>query len=180
MLTCSQQLSFLALLIAAGGPIGSSKYRMDWQSPWWSLGCLLFAGVVGIIVFRKTRSPTAALGRMPLFLITSGWLLYIGLISLPSSFPRLFRALIGRSIWDDYHFPADKQGIGYSGTWILVRWIEPLRTAFAATLVIAMVWAIVNLVAGYGRKINAVALSLCALWIVISIYVSLSCFPFCL
>jgi len=72
----------------------------------------------------------------------------MGLLSLPSSFPGVFESVIGH-------------GIGYSGTWIIVRWIEPLSGIFAATLLVALLWSIVNLLAGYERKINAVALGLC-------------------
>jgi hypothetical protein len=153
---------------------------MDWHSALWSLGCLLVAAVAAVVVFRSAKSAKAALMRVPLFLMTGGVLLYIALLSLPSSFPRVFGAVIGHSVWDDFHFPVDKNGMGYSGTWILVRWIDPLRDMLAVTMLIAFVWAIVNLLAGYGRKINAVALSFCLVWIVVGIYVSLSCFPFCL
>jgi hypothetical protein len=53
---------------------------------------------------------------------------------------------------------------------MLVRWIDPLRTAFAVTLLVALVWAMVNLVIGHGRKINVLALCFCILWVVIGIY----------
>lgn len=153
---------------------------MDWHSAPWDLGCLLAAGIVGVVVFRRTKTVKELLMRVPLFLMTGGLLLYMGLLSLPASFPRVFGAVIGHSIWDDFHFPVDKSGTSYSGTWILVRWIDPLRDMFAVTLLIALVWAIVNMLAGYGRKLNAVALSFCLLWIIVGVYVSLSCFPFCL
>jgi hypothetical protein len=160
--------------------LGTSKHCMDWHSALESVGCLLAAVITGLFVFRRATTAKAALVRVPLFIMTGGLCLYIGLLSLPSSFPRVFEAMIGHSIWDDFHFPVDKNGTSFSGTWILVRWIDPLRGLFAVALLVAFVWAIVNLVAGCGRKMNVVALGFCLLWIIVGVYVSLSCFPFCL
>src|ERR1035441_8564659 len=60
---------------------------------------------------------------------------------------------------------------------MLVRWIDPLRTAFAVTLVVALVWAMLNLSLVTGARLTS---SLCAyamLWVSHRHLCSLRCFP---
>ena len=60
------------------------------------------------------------------------------------------------------------------GPWMLVRWIDPLRTAFAVTLaLVALVWAISTLSLLTGASLTS---SLCAyamLWVVICMLAAL-------
>jgi hypothetical protein len=138
----------------------------------------LVVGIVAFAVFRKANSAKSALSRVPLFLMSGGWLLYAGLLSLPVAFPKACQSLLGHSIWDDFHFPVDANGTHYSGTWVVVRWMEPLGTAFEVALFVAFFWAILNLAIGCARKANFAALSLCLLWFLASVSMWLVRGPF--
>lgn len=130
---------------------------MDWHIAWWSFTCLL-AGIVLAAALFRTPDAAARLPRGPFFLVTGGLMLFLGLMGLPAALPRTFGALLGHSVWDH--------------NWLLVRWIFPLRSTFQFAVLIALVWAVVNIVKRRSRKLNLIALAIAVVWVAVSIYIS--------
>ncbi len=133
---------------------------------------------VSYFLFRKAGRE-ALLARVPVFIECLLVFLYAGVFDLPLALPSGFEKLLGHSIWDLYHYSTRPDGIQVSETWLSARWWPPLRTTYLVLVLIGIVWAIANLIKRRGIKLNLLAFSFGLLWLVVSFYFSLACFPFC-
>jgi hypothetical protein len=140
-----------------------------------SLGLMGGAILAGYFLFRKSST----LARIPVFIECLLIFFYVGCMELPMALPSFFESLLGHSIFADYVYPARPDGTRITETWLSARWATPIQDIYLAALVIGIVWAIVNVSKGRERKLNLFALGCGLCWIVVGLYFSLACFPFC-
>ena len=150
---------------------------MDFRQSLFSLFNITTAVIAGYLLFRKTPRQ-AILGRGPLFIL---FLLFFaaGVGNLPLALPRVFERLLGHSVWANYMPPVQMNVTQTGGTWWLVRWQEPIQTAYFFLFLAGMVWAVINIVQQRQWKVNAVSLCLGGGFVLLSIVYSFFCFPFC-
>jgi hypothetical protein len=117
--------------------------------------------------------------RGPAFIVCFLVFFYIGLANLPLALPDLFKQLLGHSVWANYIPPVRINVPQEGGTWWLVRWLNPIRTAYFYAVLGGIVWAVVNLVQRREWKWNAACLIIGAVGAMATIYLSIVCLPFC-
>jgi hypothetical protein len=134
--------------------------------------------VAGYFLLRRTNK-SKFLARAPILMGCLVFPSYMAVFMLPNALPTLFGQLLGHSIWADYIYPAQHDSIVRSETWLSARWWTPVRAIYFWVVIGAAVWAVVNLLRGQSRVLNSIALLWGLSWIAISVYYSLTCFPFC-
>jgi hypothetical protein len=134
--------------------------------------------VTGYFLLRKANKSNF-IARAPIILGCVSFPLYIAVFLLPNALPTLFERLLGHSIWAEYTYPPQANGIVESETWLPARWWTPVRAAYFYLVIGAAAWALVNILRGQSRAMNCIALLWGLSWIAISVYYSLTCFPFC-
>ena len=151
---------------------------MDIRESLFSFAMMGISVVAAYLLFRKNPCERLV-SRGPVFIVCFLMFFYIGLVKLPLALPELFEKLIGHSVWADYMPPARMNVTQEGGTWWLVRWLDPIRTAYFYAVLGGMVWAVVNLVRRLAWKWNAACLVIGAVGAIVTIYLSIGCFPFC-
>src|SRR5207248_3034055 len=117
--------------------------------------------------------------RGPLFAVCFLLVFSVGMGNLPLAFPTLFERVLGHSVWMNYMPPIKMNVTQIGGTWWVVRWRDPIGTAYLYAFLAGMVWGTINLVRGRAWKWNLLCVSAGALLLVVSVVVSFTCFPFC-
>ena len=136
------------------------------------------SAVAGYFSLRRAKK-SQFLARAPILIGCVSLPLYAAVFILPNAVPAFFEHVLGHSIWADYTYPAQSDGIVRSETWLSARWWTPVRAVYFWVVIGAAGWAIVNLFRGRSRLLNSIALLWGLSWIAISVYYSLTCFPFC-
>lgn len=151
---------------------------MDIREALFSLAMMCVSVLAAYCMFRRNPRETLV-ARGPLFIVCFLVFFYIGLTELPLAFPGLFERLLGHSVWANYMPPPKMNVTQEGGTWWVVRWLDPIRTAYFYVVIGGMAWAMVNLVRGRAWRWNAVCLVIGAILWAAHIYSSVVCFPFC-
>jgi hypothetical protein len=136
-----------------------------WRAQFASLICLVsitLSLAVGYFVFRPL-SWRQFLDRYPLFLVTGGAFLMMAIGDLPDAVPRLFEGALGHPIYQMV-YEQEGSGITYGELWIN-RWEERAGAVFRYLLLVAAVWAIVNLSRKHALRANALALVVLFGWV---------------
>ena len=151
---------------------------MDVRQSLFSFGMIAISAFAAYFLFRKNPREQL-ITRGPVFIVCFLLFFYIGVLNLPLALPELFRRVIGHSVWEKYLPPPKLNVIQEGGTWWVVRWLDPIRTAYFCVVLGGIVWAVVNLVRGRSWKWNAACLAIAAVGFVLTLYLSVACFPFC-
>jgi len=151
---------------------------MDIRQSLFSLVNIGLAAIGAWFLFRK-RPREAIASRGPLFIICFLLLLSSGISNLPLAVPALFERLLGHSVWMNYMPPLKLNVTQVGGTWWVVRWRDPIRTAYFYIFLGGLVWAIVNPVQGRAWKLNLFCVSFAGFMMLGSFVLSFLCFPFC-
>jgi hypothetical protein len=127
---------------------------IDWKGCLIAGVCMALGFVVTLTIFRG-KSWKERLLRLPLFL-TCALPFYCGAVArLPLALEPVFTKITGHSIWDFAKYQPHSPEL--SGPWWLTRWAIPIQDTFFIFLLVAIVWAFVNLAVGYQRKTNVIA-----------------------
>jgi len=152
---------------------------MDIRQSLFSFGNIAIAVIATYLLFRTAPRKTVV-SRGPVFMVCFLLFFSVGIGSLPLALPALFERLLGHSVWVNY-MPSVKMNVTQvGGTWWLVRWREPIQTAYFYVFLAGMVWAILNIAQRRAWKLNLFCVSLGVLLALSSIVLSFACFPFCL
>lgn len=151
---------------------------MDIVKSLFSFAMMAISVVAAYFLFRKNPRESL-LSRGPLFIVCFLIFFYIGFAQLPLALPGMFERLLGHSVFVDYIPPLRINVAQEGGTWWLVRWFDPVRTAYFYVVLGGMVWAVFNLVRRCSWKSNALCVVVGVLVWSAHIYLSLACFPFC-
>jgi hypothetical protein len=151
---------------------------MDTRQSLFSLVNISIAIVGAYFLFRKNILETAV-SRGPLFLVCFLLFFSAGIANLPLALPGLFHRLLGHSVWVDYMPPVKMNVTQVGGTWWLVRWSEPVRSAYSFVFLGGMIWAALNVAQRRARKLNLYCIGGGVLLMLGSLVYSFVCFPFC-
>jgi hypothetical protein len=150
---------------------------MDFRQSLFSLVNISIAVVGAYFLFRgKPRGTIASRGPL---LIACLLFFSVGIENLPLALPGLFEHLLGHSVWVNYMPPVKMNVTQVGGTWWLVRWSEPIQTAYFYLFLAGMAWAALNTVQHRARKLNIFYLCGGILLMLASLIFSFLCFPFC-
>jgi len=142
---------------------------IDWKASLIACICIAFGSVVTLAIFRRKSWKDRVL-RLPSFLTCALPFYYGGIARLPLALEPVFTKLTGHSIWDSlYHRPHSPE---LSGPWWLTRWALPIQDTFLIFSLIGIIWAVINLVIGYQRKANAIAVVFGVALIVPALYLT--------
>jgi hypothetical protein len=136
--------------------------------------CILAIVVWLVIVYLVLRPLNVKQfnDRMPFVLCIADFLLLIFLTSLPKAFPRAFETFLGHSVYAN-----NVQWLS-NGTSITSQWTEKWEGIFGlpyiASVVVGVVWAVVNLVRHRSRTINTIAAVTGALYLLYGLYLILT------
>ena len=150
---------------------------MDVRQSLFSLINIGISMIAAYFVFRSGRETIAP--RAPLFIVCFLLFFSAGVANLPLALPAAFYSVLGHSVWANYMPPAKLNVTQVGGTWWLVRWSEPVQTAYFWALVAGILWAAVNIVQRRARKLNVFCFCFGIVSIVVSFVLSFRCFPFC-
>jgi hypothetical protein len=151
---------------------------MDYARLSMCVGLMAISVIAAFFLFRKEPRNTL-LQRGPLFIECFLLFFCLGLALLPEAVPKVFERILGHTVWAVYAYPVQPNGTQVSGTWWVERWLNPLRTGYFCLVLLGMLWAVINLLGRREWKINSAALLCGVAMLIASIYVSLTCFPFC-
>jgi hypothetical protein len=130
--------------------------------------------------FLFRRNPQQALlARGAFFIEVLLIFFYFGFVDLPQAMPGVFERVLGHSVDAIYMTPVQPDGTQTGGTWWLVRWVDPVRTAYFYILLGGIVWAGLNVVQKRARKLNIVALLFGLLSWATHLALTVLCFPLC-
>ena len=133
------------------------------------------SGLIAYFLFRPFEK-RQLVGRMPLFLATGGALLWIATVDLPEAWPRLFVFVLGHSL-NELVTHRSSDGTVMTENW-LTYWGESVGTAFYFSLLVAVVWAITNLLRRYAIRTNVITLVVVFGWACVFVWATLARFPF--
>jgi hypothetical protein len=139
------------------------------------LGSAALSALIAYFLLRPFRSKQFV-GRLPLFLVTGGAFLFVAVVTLPETTPRLFERCLGHSL-NDIVIRRLSGGVTMSENW-LTFWGESVGTAFRYMILASVIWAIVNLLRRDAVRSNLLALGLSFGWALIYVWASLARFPF--
>jgi hypothetical protein len=151
---------------------------MDIRQSLFSFAMMGVSTAAAYFLFHKNPRESL-LSRGPLFIICFLIFFYLGFAQLPLALPGMFGRLLGHSVWVDYVPPVRVNVPQEGGTWWLVRWFDPVRTAYFYVVLGGMAWAVLNLLRRRAWKSNALCIVVGALVWSVHIYLSIACFPFC-
>ena len=152
-------------------------WLMDIRQSLFSLINIGIAVVATFFIFRG--GPKTRISRAPLFIVCFLLFLSAGIANLPLAVPRIFERLLGHSVWANYAPPVKLNVTQVGGTWWLVRWSDPIQTAYFWVFLAGVLWAVLNIVQGRSRKLNLFCVCFAVIWVVGSLAFSFACFPFC-
>ncbi len=148
---------------------------------WQSLFSFITMGIAIIaayFIFRNGRKTIAP--RAPLFIVCFLLFFYVGFVNLPLALPSAFQHVLGHSVWANYTPLPKLNVIQVGGTWWLIRWRDPIQTAYSWVFLAGVVWALLNIVQRRARKLNVFCLCLGLLLIVASQFFLFLCYPICI
>ena len=147
---------------------------------WQSL--ISFTGVsiaifAACIIFRGGRA--TIMPRAPLFIICFLLFFYLGFVNLPLAVPGVFEYVLGHSVWANYTPPLKLNVTQVGGTWWVIRWRDPIQTAYSWVFLAGILWALLNIVQRRARKLNVLCLCIGIVLTVASFFLLFMCYPFC-
>ncbi|HSZ15687.1 MAG TPA: hypothetical protein VK764_01215 [Terracidiphilus sp.] len=155
---------------------GESTIMDIWQSLF-SFITIGIAIIAAYFIFRNGRKTIAP--RAPLFIVCFLLFFYVGLVNLPLALPSVFQHVLGHSVWANYMPPPKLNITQVGGTWLVIRWRDPIQTAYFWVLLAGILWALLNIVQRRARKLNVFCLCLGIVLTVASFLLSFMCYPFC-
>jgi hypothetical protein len=147
---------------------------------WQSLFSFITMGIAMIaayFVFRGGRN--TILPRAPLFIVCFLLFFYVGFANLPLALPSAFQHVLGHSVWADYTPPPRLNTNQVGGTWWVIRWRDPIQTAYFWVFLAGIVWALLNILQRRARKLNLFCVCFGIALTVASFFLSFMCYPFC-
>jgi hypothetical protein len=147
---------------------------------WQSLFSFISMGITiigGYYIFRSGRETIAA--RSPLFIVCLLLFFYLGLVNLPLALPGVFEHVLGHSVWADYMPPPKLNAVQVGGTWWVIRWRDPIQTAYSWVFLAGALWALLNIVQRRARRLNVFCLCLAVILKIASFFLLFTCYPFC-
>ena len=151
---------------------------MDIRQSLFSFIAMGIAITAAYFTFRNGRKTIAP--RMPLFIVCFLLFFCVGLVNLPSVLPSVFQHVLGHSVWADYRPPPKLNTAQVGGTWWVIRWRDPISTAYNWVFVVGLVWALVNILQRRARKLNVFCLCFGIVLAVASQFLMFMCYPLCL
>jgi len=152
---------------------------MDIRQSLFSFINVSIALIAAYFLFRRKPRETI-ISRGPLFIVCFLLFFSAGIANLPLALPGLFERLLGHSVWANYVPPLRMNVTQVGGTWWLVRWSEPIQTAYFGVFLAGIAWATLNIVQRRARKWNVFCVCVGVIWMLASLIFSFACFPFCL
>jgi hypothetical protein len=152
---------------------------MDIRQSLFSFANIAIAVIAAYLLFRKDPGE-ALVSRGPVFMVCFLLFFSVGIGNLPLALPGLYERLLGHSVSVNYMPPTKINVTQVGGTWWLVRWREPIQSAYFYVFLAGMAWAALNIVRRRAWKLNLFCVSLGVLLTLASLVLSFACFPFCL
>jgi hypothetical protein len=149
----------------------------SWHNQY-ELICLGSAAISTLIAYLLLRpfKRQQLVGRLPLFLVTGGAVLFFAVVNLPEATPHFFERLLGHSL-SDMVTRQLSGGVTMSEDW-LTFWGESVGTAFHFIILVSVLWAIVNLLRRTAVWSNVITLMMSFGWYCIYVWASVARFPF--
>jgi hypothetical protein len=97
---------------------------------------------------------------------------YLAIANLPVIFEPIFTKRIGHSIWDIYHFPKSANGVEFSETWWLAKWLNPIQKLVFVLVPIGLVWGMINTATDRQRKANTIGLAVGIALLIVAIWIN--------
>ena len=151
---------------------------MNIRESLFSFAMMALSAGAAYLLFRKNLGERL-ISRGPVFIVCFLAFFYVGMVNLPLAVPALFERILGHSVWADYMPPTKMDVAQEGGTWWLVRWLDPIRSAYFWVVLGGTVWAVINLIRRRAWKWNAACLIIASAGFVVHLYLSIACFPLC-
>ena len=150
---------------------------MDVRQSLFSFINISIAVVSSYFIFRGARGNIVS--RAPLFMVCSLLFLSVGFENLPLALPGVFERVLGHSVWANYMPPLKLNVTQVGGTWWVIRWRDPVQSAYLWVFLAGLFWAIVNILQRRARKLNVFCLCFGVVLAVATFVFSFMCYPFC-